>query len=159
MECRDAIARCLQWALRLAIGAMFVYAGMLKAMNPARFAADVDAYQIMPYTVVIATAIYLPWLEMICGAGLILCWLDRGAVTILTILMLIFIGALLSAWARGLDISCGCFSGQSRTTEEIWMLTRDVAILLGLILLALVSFSSRWSPRSPQNISGPQKTE
>lgn len=158
MDRRHAIVSIIEWVLRLGIGGLFVYAGFLKAMDPPRFAEDVAAFDLLPHKAAVMTALYLPWLEMVCGVGLIIGWMRNGATALLTLLTLIFIAAIISARARGLNIVCGCFGAQSQSTEETWMIIRNVLILAGLAGLILISFSGRWSQRSPQNTSEPQKT-
>jgi uncharacterized membrane protein YphA (DoxX/SURF4 family) len=158
MDRRHAIISMVEWLLRLGIGGVFIYAGFLKAMDPAKFTEDVAAYHLLSYHGAVITALYLPWLEMVCGVGLIVGWMRSGATALLLALTLVFITAILSARARGLDISCGCFGTISRSTEVAWMLIRNGLILAGLVVMTLISFSARWSRRFPQNTSEPQKT-
>lgn len=96
-------------AVRLALGLVFLYAGASKALDPAAFAAAVRHYQLVPPIVAGAVAVYLPWLEIVCGAAL---WYRRtrlGALNLLLLLCLLFAGVLTSALVRHLDIACGCF--------------------------------------------------
>ncbi len=125
----------VQMLLRLVIGGVFIWAGILKALDPAGFAQDIEAYQLLPYTLSVAAALYLPWLEIFCALALISgCWI-KGAATNLTALLLIFIGALISAWWRGFDINCGCFSGASETGDYLWPILRDAMLLFAVSLL------------------------
>jgi hypothetical protein len=67
------------------------------------------------------------------------------------VLLLVFVGAVASAWARGLQIDCGCFGdgGQvaaGRTAYPVEIL-RDLALLLAALALA------RW-PRSRLALAG-----
>ena len=123
--------------LRLVIGGVFIWAGVVKALDPAGFAEDIEAYQLVPYTLSVAVALYLPWLEILCGLALISgCWI-KGATINLTFLLLIFIAALLSAWLRGLDINCGCFSGTNETGDYLWPILRDVMLLFAITLILI----------------------
>ena len=54
----------------LIIAAIFIYAGVLKALDPVQFAHDIDHYKILPWTVGVGLAFYLPWLEIFCGLAL-----------------------------------------------------------------------------------------
>jgi putative oxidoreductase len=112
------------------IAGVFVYAGTLKALDPVQFASDIDNYKILPWPVCVALAFYLPWLEILCGLGLVFRIVYRGALSILTALIVVFILATIAAKVRGLDISCGCFGHASKN----WSFTAHVA--LDLILLA-----------------------
>ena len=92
------------------IAAIFIYAGIGKIINPAKFAVDIDNYRMLPYVLVTITAIVLPWVEVLCGLLLIFGKWKKGAALILFSLSFIFLIAISSVLLRGLDISCGCFA-------------------------------------------------
>jgi hypothetical protein len=126
--------------LDFAIGGLFIYAGAVKAFDPIGFANDIDNYKLLPWTISVRLAFFLPWLEMFCGLALITRRLYLGGLLILTALMSVFIGASIVDKARGLDITCGCFGHASKNLGFTWHLVLDFAILAGLIALY---FSSR----------------
>src|SRR5438270_13814164 len=117
------------------IGGLFVYAGAVKVIDPAAFARDIDNYKMLPWHPAVWAALYLPWLEILCGLALITRVLFRGAVFIVTALMTIFLVAGVVAKARGLDITCGCFGHASQSLSFAWHLAVDFALLGGLLLL------------------------
>jgi len=125
--------RLLGRLLAAIVGIVFVYAGVLKIWDPLHFASDINNYQMVPWSVGIRMAFYLPWLEVLCGCALILHRLFAGAVAITTFLMVIFIGA--TAWARmqGIDVSCGCFGSASSNLSLTWHLILDGGLLLALV--------------------------
>ncbi len=131
--------------LRFFCGGLFVVAGVLKALDPAQFAADIDHYHLLPYFAVAPLALYLPWLEMICGFAAMAGGARRSALVLLLGLTVIFTIAVASAWMRGLDITCGCFGAASAIPLSL-ALVRDV--VLGVVLFWLVRRESRPSPRS-----------
>jgi len=125
-----------RWGWRIAafiIGALFVYAGAIKAWDPVGFAGDIENYKVLPWPAGVRLAFYLPWLEILCGLALITGILYRGGVLILTALMLVFIIATIVAKARGLDITCGCFGHASQYLSFAWHLALDF-LLLGTLL-------------------------
>jgi putative oxidoreductase len=122
------------------IGGLFIYAGVLKALDPIRFGIDIDNYKILPWTIGIRLAFYLPWLEILAGVALISRRLYRGGLTILIALMIVFIGATIVAKARGLDITCGCFGHASKNLSFSWHLALDLVILGGLVLVMLAEY-------------------
>jgi putative oxidoreductase len=122
--------------LRWGIGLVFLLAGALKAWDPQSFAYAIENYQLTRWSVSIGIAFYLPWLEMIAGAALLTGWLYRGALATLGLLTVIFLGALSSAWARGLNIECGCFQSESSPTGLGTSLGIDLLILGSLLALA-----------------------
>ena len=117
------------------IGLIFIYAGAVKVVDPVGFARDIDNYKMLPWQMSVGLALYLPWLEIFCGIGLITRILFRGSVLIVTLLMALFIVATVIAKARGLDISCGCFGHASKYLSFAWHLVLDFALLGGLLLL------------------------
>ncbi len=118
------------------LAAIFIYAGVLKMLDPAQFAHDINNYRILPWTLSVALAFYLPWLEILCGLGLIFRFLYRGALSILTVLIVVFTLATIAAKARGLDITCGCFGHAS----QHWSLPAHLATNLGILAALLVLF-------------------
>jgi putative oxidoreductase len=123
------VSTAISIALRLAIGGVFVYAGILKAMDPTTFARDIENYRILPHAASVALSLYLPYVEIFCGLGVILKRLYAGSLLLIGAMMLVFIGALISAWARDLNISCGCFGTHSGRPDYPLAVLRDVAIL------------------------------
>jgi putative oxidoreductase len=125
-------------ALRLIailIGALFIYAGVVKVIEPVEFARDIDNYKMLPWRLGVFLALYLPWLEIFCGLALITRVLYRGGIFIVTTLMSLFIVASIVAKARGLDVSCGCFGHASKYLNFSWHLVLDLALLVGLVVL------------------------
>src|SRR6266700_5237874 len=121
--------------LDLIIAAIFIYAGVLKALDPVQLAHDIDHYKILPWAVGVGLAFYLPWLEIFCGLALIFRLFYRGALSILTALVAIFIVATIAANVRGLDITCGCFGHVSQNWNFPAHLALDLVLLAGVILL------------------------
>jgi len=119
----------------LVVGGVFIYAGVVKAFQPVRFASDIDNYKILPWTISVGLAFYLPWLEIFCGLALILRRLYLGGLSILTALVLIFSGVTIAAKVRGLDITCGCFGHASQNWSFSGHLALDLVILAALLAL------------------------
>jgi putative oxidoreductase len=117
------------------IGALFIYAGVVKIIEPVEFARDIDNYKMLPWRLGVFLALYLPWLEIFCGLALITRVLYRGSVFIVTALMTLFIVASIVAKVRGLDVSCGCFGHASKYLNFSWHLALDFGLLIGLLML------------------------
>jgi putative oxidoreductase len=126
--------------LRLLAGGVFLVAGVLKVIDPARFAADIDHFRLLPYFAVAPLALYLPWLEIICGLAVLVGAWRRSALVLLFALTVVFIAAITSAWMRGLDIRCGCF-GAASTAPLAFDLVFD--LVLGGVLFWLLRAESR----------------
>ena len=117
------------------VGAVFIYAGAVKALDPIRFANDIDNYKIFPWAISVRLAFYLPWLEIFCGLALIARRLYFGGLSILAALVSIFIAATIAAKARGLDITCGCFGHATENWSFTMHLAFDLILLAALIAL------------------------
>src|SRR6266480_4637439 len=122
-------------SLAFIIGAIFIYAGVIKALDPVQFANDIDNYKILPWTIGVGLAFYLPWLEMFCGLALIVRRLYFGGLSILTTLVAVFLVATIAAKVRGLDITCGCFGHASQHWSFSGHLALDLVILAALLAL------------------------
>src|SRR6266436_166031 len=125
------------------VAGIFIYAGVLKMVDPVQFANDIDNYKILPWPVSVALAFYLPWLEIFCGLALIVRYFYRGALAILMALILVFTLATIAAKVRGLDITCGCFGHASQNWSFPAHLATNVAILSALMALWFQSAAKR----------------
>jgi putative oxidoreductase len=122
-------------ALDVVVGAVFIYAGVIKVIDPIQFARDIDNYKILPWSIGVRLAFYLPWLEIFAGVTLIIHFLYRGGLSILCALSAVFIVATIAAKARGLDITCGCFGHMSQHWSFWQHLAVDLALFAGVIAL------------------------
>jgi uncharacterized membrane protein YphA (DoxX/SURF4 family) len=140
--------RILSLILRVGLGAVFIMASVPKILDPAGFSRNVFHYQILPGNVVNAVAILLPWIELFVGLFLIFgIWL-RGAAFIAMVSLVVFLAAMGSALARGLNIDCGCF----KTSGSPLGPDRLIGDALLLIMAILVY---RWaSPRALRSDHG-----
>jgi uncharacterized membrane protein YphA (DoxX/SURF4 family) len=124
---------------RLALAAVFLVAALPKIQDPVAFATAVEGFRVLDAPWSDWVALVLPWLELVIGFGLLVPWLKRSSGLIAAILLLAFIILHGSAWARGLDISCGCF-GENQTQgapNYLWLILRNVTFLaLSLCVLA-----------------------
>ena len=145
---RSAFAAVVPWlatVARLGLGVVFVVAGALKLPDPAAAVRAVRAYRLLPEGLVSSVAFGMPIIEIAVGLLLIVGIFVRTAAIATAVLLIVYIAAISSAWARGLQIDCGCFSkggavaaGQTAYPAEI---ARDVGLLIVALALA------RW-PRS-----------
>jgi hypothetical protein len=124
----------------LRFASVFSDLGNLSLANAAEFASDIDNFKLLPWPVSVALAFYLPWLEIFCALGLLFRFLYRGALSILTLSVVVFSLAIITAKVRGLDITCGCFGHVSQHWSFPAHLATNLAILAALLTLV---FSSR----------------
>jgi putative oxidoreductase len=131
------MAKSFVWRIvDVIVGGVFIYAGVIKVLDPIQFGIDIDNYKILPWFVSVRLAFYLPWLEIFCGLALIFRFLYRGGLSILAALTSVFIVATIAAKVRGLDITCGCFGHASKNWSFSTHLVLDLAILGALFALS-----------------------
>ena len=97
---------------RLVLGVIFALAGLAKLGLPFHMAESIRAYDMgLPPFLVDFMANVLPPIELGVGIWLLLGLFTRFSAGITAALMVVFTIAITQAWARGLDINCGCFGG------------------------------------------------
>ena len=141
----------VQLALRLLLGAFFVYASLDKIASPAGFARIVYQWQVagpVPSNLVAAT---LPWVELLAGLLLIVGVWRREAALVIALLLVVFLGAAASVLARGIDVqNCGCVSVAKEATLSAWppawtrgvgwfLVVRNLLMLAGALAIAFVT--------------------
>ena len=115
--------------VRIALGALFAYAAILKISDPVTFAGSVAAYQILPYFWNYVAAAVLPFVELFCGLLLISGYRVKSAALLITAMNVVFMAALASTIVRGLDIDCGCFKQGGEKTSAWVAIARDSLFL------------------------------
>ncbi|HML77768.1 MauE/DoxX family redox-associated membrane protein [Geobacter sulfurreducens] len=131
----DAVKRHLTALLRVTLGAVFLYAAVIKIANPPAFAGNVAAYQLLPYAGNYLVAAILPWIEAICGLLLVTGWRARSAAALVAVMNILFIVLLISTVARGLDIDCGCFRQGGEKTSAWTAIFRDIMLLVAAVFV------------------------
>ena len=127
---------------RLILGGVLLAAGGLKVFKPTDSANAVAAYKLMPTEIAHLIGYALPWLEVAIGLLLIVGFMVRPAAVFSSLIMIVFIGAIASVWARGMLIDCGCFGGGGEIDPSLASEVRmnyfiEIMRDLGLALAAL----------------------
>jgi putative oxidoreductase len=148
------VSRRIALALRLLLGAVFVYAAYTKLRQSwLLFALSIDSYQLLPEWAVFALARTLPLLELALGVLLILgVWLRYLSIAAAAILGLFF-SVMVVSYFRGAGIDCGCFGvGEPLSART---LARDGVLLVAAVALVVLS---RKALGSGLSASGQQPT-
>jgi uncharacterized membrane protein YphA (DoxX/SURF4 family) len=120
---------------RLVLGGLFVYAGVVKVLDPLGFAQNIRNYDLVGQSLSFIAAIVLPWLEILAGVALAAGVWKRASALIISGLLVFFILLTLVTIARGLDVECGCFGALSRKSG-LGVILEDLGMLfMGLCLL------------------------
>ena len=141
----------MAWAgllARLVVGGVWIYAGLLKLPDPDQSVDAVRAYELLPGDLAVTVGQLLPVLEVVVGTALVLGLLVRGAAVVSAVLFVAFIVGIVSVWARGIEIDCGCFGGggydPDATSKYPWEIARDAALLAASLFLVRLP-RSRWA--------------
>jgi len=117
--------------LRIILGSIFLYASADKIINPEQFAYAISNYKLLPVELVNFFALFLPWLEAVLGIFLIFGIFEWASLTLYNGLMIFFMLVIVISLARGLNITCGCFSSDPNADKMTWFtLLRDSLLLI-----------------------------
>jgi putative oxidoreductase len=133
-----------QTVVRWAVGGLFIYLGLAKALHPVEFLKLVHEYHVIENPLLLnAIAAALPWFEVFCGVLLVLGVAVRGTALMLILMLVPFTAVVLR---RALSIAadqhlafsqvkfdCGCGTGE----VFIWkkMIENGVLVLLSCALV------------------------
>ncbi len=131
----SSIRPWLGTVVRLALGGVWLYAGISKLSDPRAFLQAVRAYDASPEWLSRALAYGLPVFEVCLGVLLVAGVITRAAAILSAPLLLMFVIGVLQASARGLKITCGCFGGGGVTTGPTHY-ALDILRDVGLLVLA-----------------------
>lgn len=97
--------------LRWVLAALLIWAALSKIANLNEFHLNIALYRLpLPDAWLRLAAMVMPWLELLCGILMIAGTARRAALFWTMILFASFVVATGQAWARGLNINCGCFN-------------------------------------------------
>ena len=121
---------------RLILGGVLFAAGYLKVGTPDKSQMAVRAYEMLPIPLANFLGLILPPIEIVIGALLIVGALTRVMAALGGFTMFVFIIAIAQAWARGLNIDCGCFGGGGAVAPGETKYLQEILRDIGLVFLA-----------------------
>jgi uncharacterized membrane protein YphA (DoxX/SURF4 family) len=135
----------LQRGIRWLLAGMFIYAGVVKLVDPQRVAEIVSGFGLLPDALIFPTAVLLPILELGAGAGLL--FTVRGSLALIAAMLLLFMAVLGYGIHLGLDIDCGCFGPED--PEQAYKglkiaLIRDAVMMVAVGFLYWSNGRARW---------------
>lgn len=129
------IAQWVTLLTRVGLAVVLGYAGFIKVLDPLTSARAVRAYQLLPESVVTPVGYGLPFLEIVLALLLLLGVATRYVGIAGGLVMVAFIIAIASVWARGISIDCGCFGGGGQIAPGQTEYGLDILRDVGLVLL------------------------
>src|SRR5215831_11879250 len=146
----DFVAVLARWFL----GGIFIYMGLVKALDPVTFLKLVREYEMVANPVLLnLIASVLPWFEVFCGVMLLTGVAVRGSALLLfgmliPFTLIVFKRALAIASAEGIlfcavKFNCGCGGGDVYICQK---LIENTGLML-LALLPLAGLGKKWALR------------
>jgi putative oxidoreductase len=118
---------------RWLLGALLVWAGVLKIGHPVDLASAIAGFRLLPPELVAPLAVVLPYFEVLLGLYLLAGLFTRVVAWIAAAQFAIYAAAIASAVLRGIPANCGCF-GPGDAAVADWP---HVALDLALAAIAL----------------------
>lgn len=118
----------LSLILRLYLAGVFIYASLHKINFPAEFADNIAGYLIVPHWLVNPLAVFMPWLELVCGLFLLAGVRVRAASLLIGGMLAMFTVAVVVALLQDTPIDCGCFQSVGEAISW-WTVLRDLVWL------------------------------
>lgn len=131
--------------VRLLLAGLFIASGVLKLLDPPRFATLIAGFGLLPHPLILPAAIILPVAELAAGIGLVFC--RRGCLAAIATMLILFMAVLAYGIHLGLDIDCGCFGPED--PEQAYKglkgaLVRDAAMMAAVLFLYWSHGRSQW---------------
>ena len=146
------IVRGLLTFVRIALGGVWIYAGLVKITDIDQTNLTIRAFEIVPIGWAKPMSYGLPAVEIALGLMLVVGLAVRWMAAVSALFLLLYIGAIASAAARGLRIDCGCFSqGGQLDANTSTRYTLDILRDAGLFLLSALLV---WRPRTYFSLDG-----
>ena len=146
------IVRGLLTFVRIALGGVWIYAGLVKITDIDQTNLTIRAFDIVPIGWAKPMSYGLPAVEIALGLLLVVGLAVRWMAAVSALFLLLYIGAIASAAARGLRIDCGCFSqGGQLDANTSTRYTLDILRDAGLFLLSGLLV---WRPRTYFSLDG-----
>lgn len=130
---------------RIVLGMVFLVASIEKVADPAAFATSIGYYRLITGDIAMLTATILAWAELLCALALLFGVGVRGSSLLCFLMLVVFVAAIISALARGLDISCGCFTQDPSAGKIGWQKLVENSLLILVSVYLYYSTSVRFS--------------
>ncbi len=149
--------RLIIWIGRLVLGAIFIYAGIAKLTMPnthlwpwfilkfsistnlSMFQTQVESYKMLSPETAGLLAHTLPFIEIVVGLMLFIGWRLKIWATLVTLIMVGFLGVVTRAYLLHMDINCGCFGTPEKLTGMT--IVRDASISALALLMTYLVFT------------------
>ncbi|MFF3175409.1 MauE/DoxX family redox-associated membrane protein [Streptomyces sp. NPDC057900] len=136
-------------AARIVLAVVLGYAGLVKIRDLNDAGRSVAVYRIVPDDLAELIGGALPFAEIAVALLLVAGLATRVAAVVTAVLLAVYVAAIVSVWARGMSIDCGCFGGGGTLTSGAERgyaidIARDL-VLLGAAALLIRNPRTRYA--------------
>jgi putative oxidoreductase len=137
--------RYLVLVLRLILAAVFLLSSIGKLVDIERYSVDaVYNFGILPMVLARPFGLVMPFIELLCGLGLLFGVLTRLSALGSGLMSVAFFVAKAIVLSQGRSIECGCFGAIVDTLASVTIFMDIPMLLLSLIVMLAPSFARHW---------------
>ena len=131
--------------LRLILAAVFLLSSIGKLVDIERYSVDaVYNFGILPMVLARPFGLVMPFIELLCGLGLLFGVLTRLSALGSGLMSVAFFVAKAIVLSQGRSIECGCFGAIVDTLASVTIFMDIPMLLLSLIVMLAPSFARHW---------------
>lgn len=144
-------------AVQVGIGMLFIVAGAGKATRWHEFKGTLDAYRLIPVSLVRPAAAGIVIAELVSGLALVSGLRAKGFAVLASVMLVCFAAGMAINLARGRSyIDCGCFRG-ARQPIEWRLVVRNVVLALAAFVSSSYTMPAddlqRWTQAAPAGVA------
>jgi len=131
---------------RLILAGFFLLSSCGKLVDIERYSVDaVYNFGILPMALARPFGLVMPFIELLCGLGLLLGVLTRLAALGISMMSLSFFIAKAIVWSQGRSINCGCFGAVVDTLASVTIFMDLPVMFMALMVMFAVPQVRHWA--------------
>jgi len=144
MSSRVQILKGVYWAGLVVVFALFLWAGLQKAIHLDAFCLSVYRYHLFPEVVVNWVAFWVVGLELICAFFLFIPLFRLAVLWVLFFMLLFFTVGIGVNLVRNVQMGCGCFSSSPMADDlSVFGIVKNVGLIVLLFFLIVQEVRSK----------------
>ncbi|MBI5476810.1 MAG: DoxX family membrane protein [Ignavibacteriales bacterium] len=116
--------------IRIILGVVFSLSGIIKLLNPTNFYNSLRGFNVLPEPLVVPFALMISTVELLAGVMMVAGLWIKFASFVISILLLVFIAAIIPIIISGDIVGCGCFGSIVEEKVDVYLILRDVIFLI-----------------------------
>lgn len=138
--------RCAILAFRVILAAFFLVSSYGKLVDIERYSVDaVYNFGVLPMVLARPFGLIMPFIELLCGLGLLLGVLTRLSAVGIALMSVAFFIAKAVVLSQGRSIECGCFGAVVDTLASVTIFMDLPTMALALLILAAPDRTRHWA--------------